>query len=468
MPDLAATLHHLPSLEQQAPNLTDNGEANSVPKESGDLALRLKLGEHADIFCREYIEVATTFLLRPGDGDMLQRSVARVLRVESNCCSVAVAQAKGRAESRVATMSFALSTVTTAAAATVVKRNSRGASLEEREERSRPFASDQNWITNGLADTGLDLHFDKMRIYSVELAIQELDDKRMLRLRQEVSPIVMWLEVVYLLSPQFSLIRWNRALAEVFGTVTLTAAVLMRMNINRLREVVGAGPIPMEDCFLVFGTSDYGEETECAANTAEELRAWDAFGCLEYGPAGCTSMEGSCAEDLVLCTERWKSHSPLLVLAEDFGGLPAGTHMAVMAITAEGWAQVEKLRRMRKSKSRHRQPIAMLLKMLKDNERFRCPVAQELSRLVGYPSLVQLCPITLEVALMILKSVRAMGHRDFCPAARGRKRPCSCGVSEIGRFLSRKKLAQANALRKRSAAQAKAKAKAKAKEKGRR
>ena len=27
----------------------------------------------------------------------------------------------------------------------------------------------------------------------------------------------------------------------------------------------------------------------------------------------------------------------------------------------------------------------------------------------------------LEVALMILKSVRAMGHRDFCPAARGRK-----------------------------------------------
>ena len=41
--------------------------------------------------------------------------------------------------------------------------------------------------------------------------------------------------------------------------------------------------------------------------------------------------------------------------------------------------------------------------------------------LVGYPSLVQLCPITLEVALMILKSVRAMGHRDFCPAARGRK-----------------------------------------------
>ena len=69
----------------------------------------------------------------------------------------------------------------------------------------------------------------------------------------------------------------------------------------------------------------------------------DAFGCSEYGPAGCTSMmEGSCAEDLVLCTERWKSHSPLLVLAEDFGGLPAGTHMAVMAITAEGWAQAQR------------------------------------------------------------------------------------------------------------------------------
>lgn len=207
---------------------------------SSDPTLRGELLEGEQI-----LEVATSFLLRPGDGDMLQRSVARVLRVESNCCSVAMAQVKGKAESRVATMSLALSTVTTAAAATVQKRQGRG-SLEEREERCRPFASDQNWITNGLADTGLDLHFDRMRIYSVELAIQELDDKRMLRIRQKVSPMVMWLEVVYLLSPQFSLIRWNRALAEVFGTVTLTAAVLMRMNINRLREVVGAGAIPME------------------------------------------------------------------------------------------------------------------------------------------------------------------------------------------------------------------------------
>ena len=43
------------------------------------------------------------------------------------------------------------------------------------------------------------------------------------------------------------------------------------------------------------------------------------------------------------CTERWKSYSPLLVLAEDFGGLPTGTHMAVMAITAEGWAQAQVL-----------------------------------------------------------------------------------------------------------------------------
>ena len=42
------------------------------------------------------------------------------------------------------------------------------------------------------------------------------------------------------------------------------------------------------------------------------------------------------------CTERWKSYSPLLVLAEDFGGLPTGTHMAVMAITAEGWAQAQR------------------------------------------------------------------------------------------------------------------------------
>lgn len=50
-------------------------------------------GQRAELLEGEKIlEVATTFLLRPGDGDMLQRSVARVLRVESNCCSVAVAQ----------------------------------------------------------------------------------------------------------------------------------------------------------------------------------------------------------------------------------------------------------------------------------------------------------------------------------------------------------------------------------------
>lgn len=190
------------------------------------------------------LEATTSLLIRPGDGDLLQRSLARVLRVENNCCCVAMSQVPGRAESRVATLSFSLSTVTTAAAATVVSRSS---PLDAREQRYRPFSSDQNWITLGLADTGLDLHFDRMRIYSVELAIQELDDKRMLRIRQDVSPLVMWLELVYLLSPDFSLIQWNRALAKVFGTVTLTAAVLMRMNINRLRQVVGAGPIPIEE-----------------------------------------------------------------------------------------------------------------------------------------------------------------------------------------------------------------------------
>jgi len=207
---------------------------------STDSSLRARLLEEETV-----LEATTSLLIRPGDGDLLQRSLARVLRVENNCCCVAMSQvAKGRAESRVATLSFSLSTVTTAAAATVVSRSSL---LDTREQRYRPFASDQNWITLGLADTGLDLHFDRMRIYSVELAIQELDDKRMLRIRQEVSPLVMWLELVYLLSPDFSLIQWNRALAKVFGTVTLTAAVLMRMNINRLRQVVGAGPIPIEE-----------------------------------------------------------------------------------------------------------------------------------------------------------------------------------------------------------------------------
>ena len=38
----------------------------------------------------------------------------------------------------------------------------------------------------------------------------------------------------------------------------------------------------------------------------------DAFGCSEYGPAGCTSMmEGSCAEDLVLLAQRGGNPTPL-------------------------------------------------------------------------------------------------------------------------------------------------------------
>lgn len=87
-----------------------------------------------------------------------------------------------------------------------------------------------------------------MRNYSVELAIQELDDKRMLRLRQEV-PESRWKKISQGQSAgalvgiglppkprpwnedkrvargeDFSLIKWSRALSEVFGAVGLTAA----------------------------------------------------------------------------------------------------------------------------------------------------------------------------------------------------------------------------------------------------
>ena len=34
-------------------------------------------------FLHQLVQVATSFLLRPGDAEMLQRAVARVLRVES-------------------------------------------------------------------------------------------------------------------------------------------------------------------------------------------------------------------------------------------------------------------------------------------------------------------------------------------------------------------------------------------------
>ena len=53
-------------------------------------------------------------------------------------------------------------------------------------------------------------------------------------------------------------------------------------------------------------------------------------------------MDGSCAADLVLCTQTWSSYAQFLVLAEPFGPLAAGTRMAVIAMTAVGWAQAQR------------------------------------------------------------------------------------------------------------------------------
>ncbi|CAJ1405005.1 unnamed protein product [Effrenium voratum] len=205
-------------------------------------------GTRAEMLSEQVLEVTTSLLVRPGQAEQLQRCIVRVLRLENNCCCVAMPREASstrptRSLSRVASVSFAAPSAAMAAAATVVKRSQ----LDAHERRSRPFACDESWITNSLADTGLDLYYGKVRQLSVEVALEELDDKRMLRLRQEVSPMLLWLELAYVLSPEFSLILWNRALIEVFGSVTLPAAILMRMNINRLRHVAGVGPIPTQD-----------------------------------------------------------------------------------------------------------------------------------------------------------------------------------------------------------------------------
>jgi hypothetical protein len=49
------------------------------------------------------------------------------------------------------------------------------------------FISTNQWYKSGGQKQTNFRRLRQMRIYSVELAIQELDDKRMLRLRQEVE-----------------------------------------------------------------------------------------------------------------------------------------------------------------------------------------------------------------------------------------------------------------------------------------
>ncbi|OLP98110.1 hypothetical protein AK812_SmicGene19471 [Symbiodinium microadriaticum] len=187
---------------------------------------------------------------RPDNGETrAQRCIARVLRVESCVCCVGMVKEAAsvrptRSQSRVASVSFGLADTTLAAAATVMTRTE---DLDIRERRSRPFAHDLTWITSSLADTGLDLFYNKVRNLSVDVTVEEIDDVRMLRLRKEVSPVILWLELAYVLSPQFDLITWNGALAKIFGAIKLPAAVLMRMNINRLRHMAGAGKLQDSD-----------------------------------------------------------------------------------------------------------------------------------------------------------------------------------------------------------------------------
>ncbi|CAE7232165.1 unnamed protein product, partial [Symbiodinium sp. CCMP2592] len=210
--------------------------------DSGETRAQMLLGD-------EVLEVTTSMLLRPGRAEAVQRCIARVLRVESCVCCVGMVKEAAsirptRSSSRVASVSFGLADTTLAAAATVMTRTD---DLDPRERRSRPFAHDLTWITSSLADTGLDLFYNKVRDLSVDVTVEEIDDVRMLRLRKEVSPLILWLELAYVLSPEFDLITWNGALAKIFGAIKLPAAVLMRMNINRLRYMAGAGKLQDSD-----------------------------------------------------------------------------------------------------------------------------------------------------------------------------------------------------------------------------
>jgi len=210
--------------------------------DNGETRAQMLLGD-------EVLEVTTSMLLRPGRAEAVQRCIARVLRVESCVCCVGMVKEVAstrptRSSSRVASVSFGLADTTLAAAATVMTRTD---DLDHRERRSRPFAHDLTWITSSLADTGLDLFYNKVRDLSVDVTVEEIDDVRMLRLRKEVSPLILWLELAYVLSPEFDLITWNGALAKIFGAIKLPAAVLMRMNINRLRHMAGAGKLQDSD-----------------------------------------------------------------------------------------------------------------------------------------------------------------------------------------------------------------------------
>eukprot|EP00930_Biecheleria_cincta_P049785 TRINITY_DN3498_c0_g2_i1.p1 TRINITY_DN3498_c0_g2~~TRINITY_DN3498_c0_g2_i1.p1 ORF type:complete len:2491 (+),score=451.13 TRINITY_DN3498_c0_g2_i1:932-7474(+) len=218
------------------------------------------------------LEVTTSLLVRPTMVAKVQKMIQRVLRLKQGQCAVAMVRESDmerrptRAISRVASVAFVNSDAAIAAASAIVTEHLQPQADDDRGQcgplaancapqglhelpvaESGPFAANRNWILETLSGTGLDLEFGHVREISVDQAIEELDDKRMLPLRQEVSPLLLWVELKYVLSADFDLIAWNMSLNKIYGQVALAAAIMMRMNIVRLREALGAGHMKEPD-----------------------------------------------------------------------------------------------------------------------------------------------------------------------------------------------------------------------------
>lgn len=190
------------------------------------------------------LEVSSSISISPGAASIMQRLASRVLRVEGGQILVAAPGDSGdgaptAAKSRVGYVSFATRSAGLCAAvgmAHVHRTLRRG----DPELCQGHFMEDHDWVYTCLAETGLDLMYGEARSITVEVALEELDDLRMLPRRQNMQPLVLFAELQHVLSSNFDMTEWIQAVVKVVGSgiFSLPAALLLRRNIVRLRKLL--------------------------------------------------------------------------------------------------------------------------------------------------------------------------------------------------------------------------------------
>eukprot|EP00445_Apocalathium_hangoei_P002807 CAMPEP_0203849900 /NCGR_PEP_ID=MMETSP0359-20131031/6455_1 /ASSEMBLY_ACC=CAM_ASM_000338 /TAXON_ID=268821 /ORGANISM="Scrippsiella Hangoei, Strain SHTV-5" /LENGTH=1361 /DNA_ID=CAMNT_0050765719 /DNA_START=57 /DNA_END=4142 /DNA_ORIENTATION=+ len=174
----------------------------------------------------------------------MQRLAARILRVDAGQILVAApsqpsGQAPTKAVPKVGYMSFSTREAAVCAAVGMAHSYHR-VSPESGEQCDGHFMDDLDWVYTCLAGTGLDLIYGEDRPITIDVALEELDDERMLPRRYAVPPLVLYAELQHVLSSNFDMTEWIQAIVKVVGagTFSLPAALMMRSNIVRFRKML--------------------------------------------------------------------------------------------------------------------------------------------------------------------------------------------------------------------------------------